>query len=103
MTEYIDEGIRTRYGDAAEALYNAGERVTHARMDRWLRARDGRGCSPRDSQPFVERYRFLSVKRQENALGRVVEALHTLREWERVIVLRCAARGVGIPQHGDEV
>ena len=102
MTEYIDD-VRTRYGDAAEALYNAGERVTHARMDRWLRARDGRGCSPRDSQWLVERYRFLSVARQENALGRVVEALHTLHEWERVIVLRCAARGVGIPQHGDEV
>ena len=92
----------TRYEDAAAALYNAGERVTHARIDRWLRARDGRGCSPRDSQPLVERYRAESMARQENTLGRVVEALHTLREWERIIVLRCAARGVGIPQHGSE-
>lgn len=87
----------TRYADAAAALFLAGERVTHTRMDRWLRARDGRGCSPRDSQPFVERYRAESLARQETALERVVEALDALRGWERAIVLRRAQRGaVGV-------
>lgn len=83
----------SRYEDAAAALFIAGERVTHARIDRWLRARDGRGCSPRESQPLVERYRAESMARQLEALERIVEALDGLREWERAVVLRRARHG----------
>lgn len=82
----------TRYEAAAEALVEQGERVTHARMNRWLRARDGYGCSPRESQPWVERHRSASEARQGGALAGVLASLNGLNAWERGVVLRAALR-----------
>ena len=82
----------TRYETAAEALAAQGERVTHARIDRWLRARDGFGCSPRESQPWVEHHRRASEARRGVALAGVLASLSGLNEWERGVVLRAALR-----------
>lgn len=77
----------TRYEEAAAALHAAGQRVTHERMDDWLRARDGRGCSPRDAQPLVERYRSVSTPKIESAYRIAAEALAPLVPFERQTVL----------------
>lgn len=73
----------SRYHQAAEALHQAGERVTYARMNAWLRERDGRGCSPRDAMPLVVLYRTKAEPRIEDAVSDMRNALDSLQEWER--------------------
>lgn len=78
----------TRYERAARALAESGQRVTHDRIDEWLRFHEGRGCSPRDSQPLVVRYRESAMARMTEAVGRASQALDGLNPWERATVLR---------------
>ena len=77
----------TRYERAALAIHTAGERVTHERMDEWLRHHDGRGCSPREALPLVQRYRGEALARVTAAVQASEKALHPLAGWERAAAL----------------
>jgi hypothetical protein len=77
----------TRYERAALAIHTAGERVTHERIDDWLRAHDGRGCSPREALPLVQRYRRKALERVTMAVEASEKALHPLAGWERAAAL----------------
>lgn len=84
-----------RYERAAVALDRAGQRVTHARLDRWLREHDGRGLSPRESVPIVRRYRDSAQPRISSAVESCIAALAALPAWERAEVLRRVRRENG--------
>jgi hypothetical protein len=77
----------TRYERAASAIHAAGERVTHERLDEWLRQHDGRGCSPRESVPLVKRYRSEALERVTMAVEATERALAPLTGWERAAAL----------------
>lgn len=85
----------TRYERAAMALNAAGQRVTHARLDRWLREHDGRGLSPRESVPIVRRYRESAQPRISAAVDACSTALAELTAWQRAEVLRQVRRTHG--------
>lgn len=86
----------SRLEEAAAALAAGGQRVTHQRMDRWLRERDGFGCSPRDSSPVVKRYRQQAEPDMHAALAQALSALERLPEWQRHRVI------VQLRKHGRE-
>ena len=77
----------TRYETAALAIHTAGERVTHERMDEWLRQHEGRVCSPSDSLPLVQRYRSAALERVTMAVEASERALAPLTGWERAAAL----------------
>ena len=73
----------SRYERAARELSARGERVSHVRLDRWLRETEGRGCSPRDSSPIVKRYRKAATERITEALEIALQAFERLNASER--------------------
>jgi hypothetical protein len=87
--------ISTRYEEAAQAIHEAGQRVTHERIAVWLRARDGAGCSCRDTVALIRRYRELTEPRMDEALAAVIAKLDELPGWERDTVLARLRRHYG--------
>jgi hypothetical protein len=85
----------TRYEEAAQAVHESGHRVTHERIAEWLRARDGAGCSCRDTVALVQRYRALTEPRMDAALSAVIAKLDELPGWERDTVLARLRRHYG--------
>lgn len=77
----------SRYHRAAFFIALAGERVTHERMDEWLRQHDGRGCSPRESIPVVQQFRAEALERITMAVESCEKAMGPLSRWERAAVL----------------
>jgi hypothetical protein len=82
----------TRYERAARELAERGERVSHVRLDRWLRETEGRGCSPRDSTPIVQRYRKAASARIAEAVEIALQALERLNPSERHQALNALRR-----------
>lgn len=93
---------RTRYEEAAAAIAAEGRRVTQASLEEWLRARDGRGLSPRDGMPVVRRYRSASEPRIAEAHRAMASALAELLPWERIEAFRRLKRELGQNLRGPE-
>jgi hypothetical protein len=79
--------ISSRYELAAAAIHSAGRRVTIEGIDEWLRAHDGRGCSPREASVIARRYWEQATPAMDGAFHAMAAELAKLEPWMRPLVM----------------